>query len=251
MQIRVIPTVQELTQRAAAHAAATLMRVLASGGQARVVAATGSSQLGFLEALTATPGIDWARVELFHLDEYIGLDATHPGSFSRFIRERILVPTGITRYHLIDGTADPARVIPELTGLLRNAPVDLAFTGIGENGHLAFNEPPADFSTSESFVVVTLDEISRQQQVGEQWFGRIEDVPTRAITMSIGQILQAREIICLAHGTRKAAAVAACFNARPTPAAPASILATHPATTVYLDAAAAGRLRRAADVDRT
>lgn len=242
MQIRVLETVPELNREAAAKAAAVLKRALAARDRARLVAATGSSQLGFLDELTATPGIDWPRVELFHLDEYLGLPADHPGSFCRFMRDRLITRTGIVDHHLIDGTGDPVAVIRELSEALRRAPVDLAITGIGENGHLAFNEPPADFETSEAFVVVALDETSRRQQVGEAWFARVEEVPTRAITMTVPEILKARDIVCLAHGTRKARAVASCFNSSPTPFAPASMLATHRHTTVYLDAEAASLL---------
>ena len=242
MQIRVIATVDELERTAADHAASTLRQRLSCQRSVRLIAATGSSQIGFLERLIATPEIDWSRVELFHLDEYLGLPANHPGGFRRFILDRIVEPAGIQTFHLIDGTAEPAAEIRRLTALLGSAPVDLAFTGIGENGHLAFNEPPADFGTDESFVVVDLDEVSRRQQVGERWFARFEDVPARAITMTIRQILRTREILCLAHGTRKAAAVAACFSQSPTPLAPASILATHPAATVYLDRDAAALL---------
>lgn len=242
MQIRVTRTVQELNRQAATQAAAILTRAIEVHGSARVVAATGSSQLGFLDDLIATPGIDWARVELFHLDEYLGLPPSHPASFCRFIHDRIITRTGIVRHHLIDGMGDPAAVMATLTTALRRARVDLAITGIGENGHLAFNEPPADFVTAEAFLVVALDETSRRQQVGEAWFARVDDVPTHAITMTVPEILKAREIVCLAYGTRKARAVAACFNGAPTPAAPASILATHPHATLYLDLEAAALL---------
>ncbi len=242
MQIRVIETVDELSRLAAADAADVLVRAIAARGTARLVAATGSTQFPFLAALTATPGIDWRRVVLFHLDEYLGLPADHPGSFCRFIRDRIIAPTGIVDAHLIDGMGEPAAVIEALTAELRRAPVDLAVTGIGENGHLAFNEPPADFETTAAFKVVALDDISRRQQVGEEWFRRVEDVPTHAITMTVPEILKTGSIVCLAHGARKARAVGACFNRAPSPEAPASALATHAAATVYLDAAAAAEL---------
>jgi glucosamine-6-phosphate deaminase len=243
MLLRVLDSVEELSRLAAAEAAAALTRAITSKGRARFIAATGSTQFPFLDALTTTPGIDWTRVELFHLDEYLGLPADHPGSFRRFIRDRIITPTGIVNYHLIDGDGEPAAVIRALTSELRRAPVDLAVTGIGENGHLAFNEPPADFNTGESFKVVTLDDISRRQQVGEAWFPNVEAVPTRAITMTVPEILRAGSIVCLAYGARKAHAVGACFNAPPSPGAPASVLATHAATTVYLDRDAAVELR--------
>ena len=242
MQIRVIGTIEELGRQAAARAAAALTRAIATRGRARLVAATGNSQFVFLDAILATPGIDWSLVELFHLDEYLGLPAEHPGSFSRFMRDRLITPTGIVGHHLIDGMGEPGAVIAALTTALRSAPVDLAVTGIGENGHLAFNEPPADFTTTEAFKVVALDETSRRQQVGEAWFGQVEDVPTHAITMTVPEILKTTEIVCLAHGTRKARAVAACFNRAPSPDAPASILTTHPRATVFLDTAAASLL---------
>lgn len=242
MQIRVIASVAELNRTAAAHAAETLRRALSSRGHARLIAATGSSQLGFLDELVAAGGIDWPRVELFHLDEYVGLPPAHPGSFSRFITDRIVARTGITRCHLLDGSADPQTVMTEVAHELERAPVDVAFTGIGENGHLAFNEPPADFHTDQAFRLVELDEMSRRQQVGEGWFASLDDVPTHAMTMTIRQILKAGEIICLAHGTRKARAVAACFSGPPAPMAPASALATHANATIYLDTSAAALL---------
>jgi glucosamine-6-phosphate deaminase len=242
MQIRVVQSVPELGRVAAAHAASILTRAIVAQGRARLIAATGNSQFGFLEALTGSPGIDWSRVELFHLDEYLGMPGDHPGSFNRFMRERLIARTGIVDHHLIDGTGDPVEVIRTLTAALRSTPVDLAITGIGENGHLAFNEPPADFDTKEAFLVVALDETSRRQQVGEEWFARVEDVPTHAITMTVPEILKARNIICVVHGARKARAVASCFNGVPTPAAPASILATHASATVYLDPAASDLL---------
>src|SRR5690606_33472004 len=183
MQIRAIRSAETLSRVVAAHAAAALTRVLAAQAVARIVAATGSSQLKFLERLVATGGIDWSRVELFHLDEYIGLPQQHPGSFSHFIEERIVRPTGIAHAHLLDGSADPYRVIDLVGRELLRASIDVAFTGIGENGHLAFNEPPADFETDKPFALVALDDISRRQQVGEGWFETVADVPTHAITM--------------------------------------------------------------------
>jgi glucosamine-6-phosphate deaminase len=158
------------------------------------------------------------------------------------MQDRVIARTGIRTAHLIDGTGKPGAVISALTQELRSAPIDLAITGIGENGHLAFNEPPADFSTTEAFVVVELDETSRRQQVGEDWFARVEDVPTHAITMTVPEVLKARHIVCLVHGTRKARAVSACFNTAATPMAPASALTSHPRATVYLDTDAASLL---------
>jgi glucosamine-6-phosphate deaminase len=245
LQIHVFPTVAELNQRAAAHAAASLQRALRERSTARIIAATGSSQLGFLELVTTTPAIDWSRVELFHLDEYVGLPQDHPGSFSRFLTDRILARTGIRRYHLLDGMGNPDDVMAAAGRALESAPIDLAFTGIGENGHLAFNEPPADFDARAPFLLVELDVVSRRQQVGEQWFARLEDVPTHAMTMSIWQILRAQEIICIVHGARKADAVSSCFRGGPTPTAPASVLSTHDRAVVYADTEAVALLPQA------
>ena len=233
---------RELGRAAAQQAAAAIGRAITDHGAARILAATGASQFEFLEELTRRPDIDWSRVEMFHLDEYIGLDADHPASFRRYLQERLIGPTGLARYHLLDGRKDPADVCRTVGAALRSAPIDCAFVGIGENGHLAFNDPPADFTTDEPYMVVQLDEACRRQQVGEGWFRSLEDVPRRAITISIRQILDAREIICVVPDARKAEAVKSCLKGPVTPDAPASILQTHPNTTVYLDTASSSLL---------
>lgn len=192
--------------------------------------------------MTSLNDVDWAAVELFHLDEYIGLPADHPASFRRFLQERLIDPLSIPRTHLIQGDGDPAVTIRTVGAALREAPIDCAFVGIGENGHLAFNDPPADFDTTEPYLVVRLDEACRRQQVGEGWFGSIDEVPAHAISISIRQLLEAREIICSVPDARKAAAVAASLEGPITPAVPASILRTHPDVTFYLDEASAARL---------
>jgi glucosamine-6-phosphate deaminase len=231
-----------LAQAAADRAATALKQAIAQRGQARIVAATGASQFDFLAALTARPGIDWPRVEMFHLDEYIGLPATHPASFRRYLRERLIDPTGISQFHLLDGEADPAAVIREVGAALRSAPIDVAFVGIGENGHLAFNDPPADFSTPDPYLIVNLDEPCRRQQVGEGWFPSLADVPTRAISMSIPQILLAREILAIVPDARKAQAVQDCFEGEISPLHPASALRNHANATIFLDCDSAALL---------
>lgn len=232
--------------RAAAEQASTAIRwAIQDHGQARVIVATATSQLEFLDALTKAPDIDWQGVEVFHLDEYIGLPVTHPGSFRKMLLEELIRKTGITRYHLLDGDADPAEVVRRVGAALASAPVDIAFVGIGENGHLAFNDPPADFQTTEPYLVVNLDEACRLQQVGEAWFADISQVPTQAISMSVRQILKAKEILAVAPDTRKAQAVKACFEGEISPMAPASILRTHPNTTIYLDTNSAALLTTA------
>jgi glucosamine-6-phosphate deaminase len=225
-----------LGQAAAEQASAAIRRALAERGQARIIAATAASQLEFLDALTRAPGIDWLRVEVFHLDEYIGLPVAHPGSFRKMLVEQLVRKTGIVDYHLLDGdAADPLDVVRRVGTRLEAAPIDIAFLGIGENGHIAFNDPPADFQTEEPYIIVNLDEACRQQQVGEAWFADISQVPKRAISMSARQILKATEILAVVPGIRKAQAVKACVEDTISPMLPASILRTHPNATVYLD----------------
>jgi glucosamine-6-phosphate deaminase len=226
----------EVALAAALDAAALIRHAITQRGAARVVAATGVSQQEFLALLVAQPEIPWERVVLFHLDEYLGIPPEHPASMHRYVQERIIGPTGITQAFLLDGTSDQTRAMA--AAAIVTTPIDVAFTGIGENGHLAFNEPPADFSSEDPFIVVDLAEQSRQQQVNERWFNSLEDVPRQAITMSVRQILKARAILCIAIGTRKALAVQRCFAAEISPFAPASALQMHLEAKVYLDSGA-------------
>lgn len=237
MNRTVLKTPAEVASAASLQAAALIRHAIAQRGTARVVAATGVSQQEFLALLAAQPEIDWQRVVLFHLDEYLGLPPDHPASMHRYIQERIVKPAAIRQTFLLDGTDNQSHI--RAAAAISAAPVDVAFTGIGENGHLAFNEPPADFSTEAPFIVVNLAEQSRQQQVNEGWFESLANVPRQAITMSIRQILKARAILCIATGTRKALAVQQCFGAGISPLAPASALQNHSDATVYLDAKAA------------
>ncbi len=242
MQIRILKDKQTLGKTAAEHAANSLRAALREKGEARIVVATGASQFEFLDGLTRATLIDWSRIELFHLDEYIGLPVSHPASFRKYIRERIIDKTGISKHHLLNGEADPQVVTREIGGELAAKPVDLAFVGIGENGHLAFNDPPADFTAEEPYIIVTLDEPCRLQQVNEGWFAKLEDVPPQAISMSIRQILRAREIIAVVPDQRKAKAVAACLTGAVSPLVPASILREHLNTTLYFDEQSASLL---------
>jgi len=236
---------KEMARVAADQAAFILRDTIQKQGKARLIAATGAAQFEFLEALTTLPAIDWKRVEMFHLDEYIGLPETHPASFCRFLKERLIQKTGMVHYHLLNGDEDPAEVIRRTGEALQSEPIDVAFVGIGENGHLAFNDPPADFETEEPYIMVTLDEPCRRQQLGEGWFDSLADVPRRAISMSVRQILKTKQILCIVPDARKANAVKACFDGEISPLAPASILRTHPNTTVYLDKNSAALLRPA------
>jgi len=242
LRIRVLADKASAGHAAAEQAAEALRTELRAQASARIVAATGASQFEFLEALTAAPGIDWARVELFHLDEYVGLSVSHPASFRKYLWERLITKTGITQHYLLDGEGDAQTVVETIGKELLVRPVDLAFVGIGENGHLAFNDPPADFETDEPYIVVELDEACRQQQVNEGWFATVADVPRRAISLSVRQMLRAKQIIGIVPEERKAQAVKKCFEAEVSPYAPASILRRHGNVTIYLDRASASLL---------
>jgi len=245
MEVKTYADRLTMSRAAARHAAQALRDAITARGAARIIAATGASQFDFLEALTAAPAIDWTRVEMFHLDEYVGLAIDHPASFRKYLLERLISKTGIARYHLLDGEVDAARVAGQVGRDLATAPIDVAFVGIGENGHLAFNDPPADFETEDPYLIVSLDEACRRQQVGEGWFASVDDVPSQAISMSVRQILKSREIICIVPDARKARAVEACVQGDVSPMAPASILRTHAHTTLYLDHESAALLNPA------
>jgi glucosamine-6-phosphate deaminase len=249
LQIKVLDDQRALGLAAAEHAAKSLRDAIRANGAARIVAATGASQFEFLDSLTSAADIDWNRVELFHLDEYVGLPATHPASFRKYILERIILKTricyktGIIQYHLLDGEGDPQEIAKRVGRKLISRPVDLAFVGIGENGHLAFNDPPADFASEEPYLIVQLDEACRRQQVNEGWFSQLGDVPVRAISMSIRQILRAKEIIAVVPEARKARAVQACLEEEISPLTPASALRNHANATLYLDRDSAALLK--------
>jgi len=245
MIVKVFEDKSSLGRTAAEQAATAIRNAIDEHGRARIIAATGTSQIEFLDSLTKADNIDWQRVEMFHLDEYVGLPITHPASFRKYLLERLIHKTGMAQYHLLEGNGDPREVTRRVGEVLSSAGVDVAFAGIGENGHLAFNDPPADFETEEPYLVVTLDEACRRQQVGEGWFASISEVPRQAISMSVRQILKANEIIAVVPDARKAPAVKLCFEGEISPMAPASILRTHPATTVYLDRESASLLSAA------
>ncbi|HKQ89017.1 MAG TPA: glucosamine-6-phosphate deaminase [Candidatus Acidoferrales bacterium] len=242
MKLEIFEDKRAISNAAAAHASRALRNSIAERGRARIIAATGASQLDFLDALTKSQGIDWQLVEMFHLDEYIGLPATHHASFRKYLLDNFVTKAGITRHHFLDGDKNPAEVTERVGKELASAPIDVAFVGIGENGHLAFNDPPADFKTQQPYLIVNLDEACRRQQVGEGWFADISEVPQQAISMSVQQILKAKEIIAVVPDARKAEAVKQCLEGEIKPTAPASILRNHAATTLYLDKASAALL---------
>jgi glucosamine-6-phosphate deaminase len=235
MNIRVFDDKVSLGREAAKQAAGVIRQALKARGKARILVATGGSQFEFLEALTKEKGIDWAKVEMFHFDEYIGLSIRHPASFRKYLLERLINKVGIKEHHLLDGEADPEKVCREVGDLLAAAPVDVAFPGIGENGHLAFNDPPADFKTEKPYIVVKLDEACRRQQIGEGWFKGMAEVPERAISISIRQLMKAKTLVSVVPDDRKAGAVKRCMEGPVSPNAPASIMRTHPDVTLYLD----------------
>ena len=243
MNVAIFDSKLQMAKAAADNAADIVRQAIADRGQAYIIAATGASQFEFLDELVQQPNIDWRQTTFFHLDEYVGLPDTHPASFRRYLRERIVDRVQPGSFHFINGNAvDPAAECRRVGELISRQTIDAAFVGIGENGHLAFNDPPADFNTQESYIVVDLDEACRRQQVGEGWFGNIREVPVQAISMSIQQILTASHILCVVPDRRKARAVKDCLELEVSPLRPASILQRHTRTTIYLDTESAALL---------
>jgi len=243
LQLEVFDTKTELGQAAARDAATIINQAISERGAAYVIAATGASQFEFLDSLVDEE-IDWGKVVFFHLDEYVGLPESHPASFRRYLKERILNRVQPRSFHLLNGEAgDVYEECHRVGELVSRETIDVAFVGIGENGHLAFNDPPADFETDEPYIVVNLDQRCRQQQVGEGWFKSLDEVPMQAISMSIRQILRSRHILCIVPDQRKAVAVKNCVELEVGPMHPASILQKHDSVTVYLDRESASLLR--------
>lgn len=226
----------------AKHAASDLRQAISANGTANIVVATGASQFEVLGHLVREPDIDWSKVTGFHLDEYVGLSSDHGASFCGYLKERFVDHVDLASFHYLRGDVDPEITIRETGELVKSSRIDLALVGIGENGHLAFNDPPADFKTEDPYLVVELDEPCRLQQVGEGWFESLDSVPTHAISMSVHQILKAAKIYCSVPDKRKAEAVRATLEGPITPEVPASILREHPNSTLVIDKAAASRI---------
>lgn len=245
VELHIIPDKRAGAQFAADLGAEAIRAAIAARGAARIVVATGASQFDMLARLVAAPGIDWTRVTAFHLDEYVGLPQTHPASFRRYLRERFVAPLmGGVKLHEVDGeAADLEAECARLDALIEAGGIDLCFAGFGENAHLAFNDPPADFETRRSFIVVRLDEACRRQQMGEGWFPTLDDVPKRAISMSIHRIMASAKLILTVPDARKAQAVRDALEGPVTPACPASIVQRHADCTLVIDTAAAALLR--------
>ncbi|MBN2640301.1 MAG: glucosamine-6-phosphate deaminase [Victivallales bacterium] len=236
---------KEQNGAAAAAAGAELIRqALAERAEANIIVATGASQFDMLSSLVKSEGIDWSRVRMFHLDEYVGLPETHPASFRKYLKERFVdqLPEKLLECNFVDGGDDPEQACIELDRKIRQYPVDVAFVGIGENGHLAFNDPPADFELEQAYIVVELDEACRKQQLGEGWFPSLEDVPRKAISMSIKHIMKSKAIICTVPDARKAEAVRNSLKLEVSNLHPASILQRHEQCLIFVDEAAASLL---------
>ena len=233
MKIIISQTAEDLGRRAAEESARIINKAIADHGCARIVLSTGQSQFETLKYLVAAD-VDWSKVEMFHLDEYVDLPITHIASFRKYLKERFLDQTGVTKFHFVDGTPEG---IEELTREIRKAPIDLGLIGIGRNGHIAFNDPPADFDTRAAYLIVNLDPVCRNQQVAEGWFATMDDVPRQAVSMSPWQIMQCKEIISAVPHEEKAWAVSQTLGNDLTNRVPATLLKTHDHFQLFVDAA--------------
>lgn len=243
--INIHPTAQESGEAAAKKGGKLIQDAIRENGQARIIVATGASQFEMLKPLIQNPDIDWSKVTIFHLDEYVGLPMTHPASFRLYLWKRFItqLPLPPAAFHFINGENDPQAECKRVGDLIQEGRIDVAFVGIGENGHLAFNDPPADFETKIPYLVVTLDAACRNQQLGEGWFPTINDVPEQAISMSINQIMDAKSIICTVPDARKAQAVKNCLTNEISPMDPSSILRRHADTHYYFDQHSAAKIK--------
>jgi glucosamine-6-phosphate deaminase len=236
MEIITTQNAIELGKLAGKAAGDLIAKTIEQKGHANIILATGASQFETLKQLTSEEGIDWGKVTMFHLDEYIGLPESSEASFRKYLKERFLQKVApLKASYLVNGEADPVEECSRLNALIEMHTIDVVLVGIGENGHLAFNDPPADFETEQPYIIVNLDEQCRKQQYGEGWFKSIDDVPKQAISMSIKQICKSKHIICSVPDQRKAKAVKDCIEQPVSNLFPASVLQLHPNCTYYLD----------------
>lgn len=242
MDVFVFDSKTEMGEKAAEKGASFIREAIGQRGEANIILATGASQFEMLSSLVKE-NVDWTKVTAFHLDEYIGLPISHPASFRRYLKERFADKVPIKKFHYVNGKEDPEEECKRLGRMIQAHPIDVAFVGIGENGHLAFNDPPADFETEEPYIVVNLDEDCQRQQLGEGWFSSLDEVPKRAISMSIRQIMKSKAIICTVPDLRKAQAVQKALEGPITQNVPASILRNHPRAFLYLDKDSASLLK--------
>jgi glucosamine-6-phosphate deaminase len=234
MEIIISNSSEELGESAAGKGADLIRTAIKKRGEASIIVATGASQFRMLESLVKED-VDWTKVTSFHLDEYIGLPVTHPASFRKYLKERFADKVPLWSFIYVNGDDDPVKECKRIGKIIGDHQVDVAFVGIGENGHLAFNDPPADFETEAPYIIVNLDDACRRQQLGEGWFKTIEEVPDRAISMSIKQIMKSGSIICTVPDLRKAEAVRKTLNEKISPMIPASVLREHKSAWLYLD----------------
>lgn len=244
MKLSIFNTPEEMGVSAGKRAAEILRNTIAERGEANIILATGASQFDVLKQVLSEKDIAWDKVTMFHLDEYIGLPLSHPASFRKYLLDRFInvIKPSFKKVVLINGEEDGEEECQRLGELIKEYPIDLAFVGFGENGHLAFNDPPADFDTEEPYIVVNLDDVCRKQQFGEGWFESFDAVPKQAISMSIKQIMKTKHLICSVPDTRKAEAAKNCLNGEVSNLHPASILQTHPSCEYFLDKNAASIL---------
>ncbi len=244
MEVFIYDNKQEMGRHAGRKAAELIRATLSEKGEANIILATGASQFEMLETLSKADDIDWTKVAMFHLDEYIGIPISHPASFRKYLKERFVDKVGpMKEVFWVNGDADdPAAECKRLGEAIKARPIDIAMVGIGENSHLAFNDPPADFEVEDPFIVVTLDEPCRNQQLGEGWFPTFDDVPEQALSMSIKQIMKSRHIVVTVPDERKAKAVQSALEGDISPMIPSSILRQHGACYMYLDKSAASLL---------
>ncbi len=241
MKLIISKTKEELGKRSAEHAAAVINKAIEKQGYARILLSTGASQFPFFEEFIRCD-VDWSRVEMFHLDEYVGITDAHPASFKRYLTDRFVSRVNLGKAHLIDGSRPTEETIAELTALLCEKPIDVGLIGIGENAHIAFNDPPADFNDTRAYKVVTLDERCLNQQVGEGWFESVADTYKQAISMTCPQIMRCKTIISVVPYAVKAEAVYKTLTCELTPDVPATLLKEHGDFTLYCDADSASML---------
>lgn len=247
MKVRVESSTKAMAEAAAKYAIEGITQAIEMRGRANIIVATGASQFDFLKNLIAAKNIDWTLVTVFHLDEYVSLPITHRASFRAYLRERFVaqLPSKLAAFNEVNGeNPDPNAECRRLQTLIDTAPIDVACVGIGENGHLAFNDPPADFDTESAYLVVNLDEACRLQQVGEGWFPTINDVPKQAISMSIRQIMKSGRIVCTVPDARKAVAAQKTIEGPISNMCPASIMQNHMDCTIFLDPGSAANLTK-------
>ena len=246
MDVKIMPDKAVMGKSAAAAGAEHIRRAIAERGTANIIVATGASQFEMLGSLVEEPNINWNVVTGFHLDEYVGLPIAHPASFRGYLWQRFVsrLPLPLRAFHFLNAEKDPKAECDRVGEIIRQHPIDVAFVGIGENGHLAFNDPPANFETEHPYLVVQLDDACRRQQLGEGWFPTFDDVPKQAISMSVRQIMKSRAIICTVPDERKAEAVRNSVEGEVSPKVPASILQQHKQCALYLDKPAASLLKK-------